>query len=134
MNALAATHDFDLIDVPEMAHLRLRPAYASCDLGSASYAATGILADLAEASVAAWMPVFARTCAPVVADAIGVVREFRFPNTTLALTATRTAGVKDVEDWTLMPETVTKAEVDELRRIWALPYPGDVEFDFGRAD
>ena len=134
MNAFAATHDFDLADAPEKAHLQVRPLSYSCDLRSVSRGATGVLTDLAEASVAAWMPLFVRTCAPVVSNAIGVVREFRSPNTTFALSTVAAPGAQGVDDWTLVPETVTKAEVDELRRIWALPYPGDVEFDFGRAD
>lgn len=34
------------------------------------------------------------------------------------------------DDWTLVRELVTRDQIDELQRLWALPYPGPVSFDF----
>jgi hypothetical protein len=34
------------------------------------------------------------------------------------------------DDWQIVRELVTPADVEELQRLWALPYGGPVQFDF----
>jgi hypothetical protein len=38
------------------------------------------------------------------------------------------------DQWILHDEIVTSDQVNELKRIWSLPYPGPVEFDFRVSD
>ncbi|MDP9226594.1 MAG: hypothetical protein M3P18_22690 [Actinomycetota bacterium] len=50
--------------------------------------------------------------------------------TSTAIAAPYLADVTDEVVWNLVLERVTEAEVEALRRIWALPYPGPIDSDF----
>lgn len=100
---------------------------------SNSITTTGLLSEQASRISALTLPLAILASAYVPANVTDIVCKYRPAAATLARLAPSATASADVE-WHYAPEQITRAEIEELQRIWALPYPGDTGFDIGRID
>lgn len=75
-----------------------------------------------------WLQFLPTVTTPAPANVFDVVHEIQgFTTTSWPLLLPPSVADEEGE---LVAEVVTPAEIADLQRMWALPYPGDVGFDF----
>jgi hypothetical protein len=79
------------------------------------------------------MPVAIAVASALPPNVVDVVHTFR-PATPTFTQTWLTIGEEPTDEWNIVFETASRAEVEELQRIWALPYRGDVDFEFRQTD
>ncbi len=95
-----------------------------------SVAATRLATQQLLRLAAASLPITIATSTYAPANVVEVVHRFKLN------LATRTTGsifstlIDDATEWQYVPEPIDRVAVNELKRIWALPYRGDLDFDF----
>ena len=113
---------------PEAAFYRVRVASTSnppFGLGGET-ARTGLLSEALSRMTAFMLPI--SLAASFFAPDIDVSRRIRVQSSTPALVS-YIGDLQGEDTWEIVLEPVTLAEIEQLKQIWALPYPGPVSFE-----
>jgi hypothetical protein len=135
LTALAERRPQPDVDPPQTARWILRSASGSLtsDPFGNSVAATHLLTERVRRLAAVSLPITITASAYVPPNIVEVIHKVR-PTTTMWISAGMPSLLAEEAAWRYAPETVSRAEVEELQRLWSLPYPGEHEFDFRTVD
>jgi hypothetical protein len=125
------TGQLEPLDRPDTTRWVLRSSSESfdADVFEKSIARTKLLSQQLLRLASASTPITEATSAYVPANVLEVVHKFRAMATTMSNPSAFPTLVEPAQ-WQYVPEQIDHAAISELKRIWALPYRGDVDFDF----
>jgi len=87
--------------------------------------------DLLSQHILSWtfLPIALAASTYATPNLLEVVHKYQQKLTTLQSAGMNPTAVEEAE-WRYVAEPIDHAQIEELKRIWALPYRGDVDFDF----